>query len=127
MVEGNSLENCRAGNGTEGSNPSPSAKLKKSAKKADIFSLMKGFERECLRHSAALARRPWEPSYCSESIFLSCSKVESYCFCAKTAAFTVLAPACCRTFAEASKVAPVVKISSISSTSVPFSISCLDW
>lgn len=28
MVEGNSLENCRAGNGTEGSNPSPSAKLK---------------------------------------------------------------------------------------------------
>ncbi len=26
MVEGNSLENCRAGNGTEGSNPSPSAK-----------------------------------------------------------------------------------------------------
>ncbi len=25
MVEGNSLENCRAGNGTEGSNPSLSA------------------------------------------------------------------------------------------------------
>ena len=27
MVEGNGLENRRAGNGTEGSNPSPSAKV----------------------------------------------------------------------------------------------------
>ncbi len=28
MVEGNSLENCRTGNGTGGSNPSLSAKVK---------------------------------------------------------------------------------------------------
>ena len=34
MVEGNGLENRRAGNGTEGSNPSPSARIARTIRRS---------------------------------------------------------------------------------------------
>ena len=43
VVEGNGLENRRAGNGTEGSNPSLSAKKKKPILVMDFF-FLRGFE-----------------------------------------------------------------------------------
>ncbi len=39
MVEGSSLENCRTGNGTEGSNPSLSARSKTLTRRVGVLVL----------------------------------------------------------------------------------------
>src|SRR6202008_702668 len=91
VVEGNSLENCRAGNGTEGSNPSPSARKKRVHDMWTLFLLWQGFE-PVLRRRGSISKatrrsllRAWLKVICnnpdrSNPSSPLCKNCSIYCF-----------------------------------------------
>lgn len=131
VVEGNSLENCRAGNGTEGSNPSPSARNNELIPwMGFLFLLKEGFEPIGRRPGSIFedARQVLAPSTPQEVNIPRCARVElkvsleAFYFWAKTTASTLFTPADLKSFATDSRVAPVVRTSSTTTTWLPSGI-----